>query len=457
MRPSIAATTNKPKKICPNSGNFLSNFEPLTRADARNLVEDSIGFVKYTDPMRRLILASAGEEGGVDYFLPPPATTASWTANPPRTPRYLQKRPDVTNARDTHLAEVAARLQRRIPLDAPLYTPVNAVMPGRRNNPPDPVSHIRSLAVFGPIHYLELPELFMEFISSMTGKSPSTTGAGSEGAMTKGPFNALPPIIDLNAALVSFALTGYDAFISAAGYIGPKMRVDHDVSLLIPEVWCRMAPEERRPKFLIDNGYLEKCADFEYAGKSPGQPPRLAHDLQFRPHLFRPRLQLSLRRFPGRSAASRAAGPRHLRRRHGQHCHHPPIDRRQLLRRWQHRMGLSATAMPPAHYGPRPRTKAATKSTRPSAPSSRAKNIIASDWYAARLAAKQEHDIHLWKRHATYLQNFLKKKNYEEEAKRLGLAAKLETAWATYHQVKSPEYLGGLQGTIGLHPLPPAA
>jgi hypothetical protein len=34
--------------------------------------------------------------------------------------------------------------------------------------------------VFNPIPYFELPELFMEFICSMTGKSPSTTGAGSE-------------------------------------------------------------------------------------------------------------------------------------------------------------------------------------------------------------------------------------------------------------------------------------
>jgi hypothetical protein len=73
-------------------------------------------------------------------------------------------------------------------------------VPGRRNNPPDPQANIRSLAVFNPIHHLELPELFAEFISSMTGKSPSTTGAGSEGALTKGPFNALPAIIDLNAA-----------------------------------------------------------------------------------------------------------------------------------------------------------------------------------------------------------------------------------------------------------------
>ena len=40
---------------------------------------------------------------------------------------------------------------------------------------------IRSLAVHNPIHYMDLPELFMEIICTMTGKSPSTTGAGSEG------------------------------------------------------------------------------------------------------------------------------------------------------------------------------------------------------------------------------------------------------------------------------------
>ena len=57
----------------------------------------------------------------------------------------------------------------------------------------------------------------MDFIASLTGKSPSTTGAGSEGALTKGPFNALPAIIDLNNALVSYLVTGYDGFTTAAG------------------------------------------------------------------------------------------------------------------------------------------------------------------------------------------------------------------------------------------------
>jgi hypothetical protein len=436
-------------------GNFLSNFEPLTRADARNLVDDSIGFVKYTQPMRRLILAAASGDG-VDYFVSS-CHRRIVDGKPSNNPRYLQKRPDLANARDTHLAEMAARLQRRIPLDAPLYTPVNAVMPGRRNNPPDPASHLRSLAVFNPIHYLELPELFMEFISSMTGKSPSTTGAGSEGAMTKGPFNALPPILDLNSALVSCALTGSHAFISAAGYIGPKVRVDHDVSLLIPEVWCRMTPAERQPQFLIDNGYLEKCADFDFAGKKV-LASRLGWRITasfvraffgrvfnypyavFTEDTLRPETQ---------DLALFADGMDNIVTTHQQTAAGYFAD------------GSVELACPPLKCLLHIMAYGAHEGRDEKHPKIRAlftrENIIASDWYAARLAAKQQHDIRLWHNHAAYLQKFLKKKNYEEEAKRLGLAAKLESAWETYHKVKSPAYLASLQGTIGLQPLPPPA
>ncbi len=45
----------------------------------------------------------------------------------------------------------------------------------------------------------------MDYVCSLTGKSPSTTGAGSEGALTKGPFNALMPSYDLNAIVTSMA------------------------------------------------------------------------------------------------------------------------------------------------------------------------------------------------------------------------------------------------------------
>ena len=56
--------------------------------------------------------------------------------------------------------------------------------------------------------------------------------AGSEGALTKGPFNALNQIHDLNNALVSYALTGYDTFITSAGVIGTH----HTVSLVLLRV-----------------------------------------------------------------------------------------------------------------------------------------------------------------------------------------------------------------------------
>ncbi len=62
----------------------------------------------------------------------------------------------------------------------------------------------------------------MEFIASMTGKSPSTTGAGSEGALTKGPFNALCAITDLNNALVSYLVSGYSGWVTSAGCLVPN-------------------------------------------------------------------------------------------------------------------------------------------------------------------------------------------------------------------------------------------
>ena len=107
----------------------------------------------------------------------------------------------------------------------------------------------------------------MDFICSLTGKSPSTTGAGSEGALTKGPFNMLVPTTDLNNALLSYILSEYQGFSSAAGYIGQEKRFDHDISILIPEIWARLEPEDRDAKKLIQNNSLEKLEDFEYKGK----------------------------------------------------------------------------------------------------------------------------------------------------------------------------------------------
>ena len=439
------------EKDLSEAGNFLSNFEPLTAREARELVEESIGFATFTEPMQNIIM-DVSRNGGPRYFVSS-AHPRLVDGLPSKNPRYLQKRPDLEHPRDVHAAEMATRLQRRISLDTPLYTPVNVVVPGRRNNPPDPAAHIRSLAVFNPVHYMELPELFMEFISSMTGKSPSTTGAGSEGALTKGPFNALPPIIDLNAALVSFALTDYDAFISAAGHIGPKVRVDHDISLLIPEVWCRMTPAERQPAFLIDHGYFERCEDFAFKGATV-LASRLGYRMTanfvrtffgrvfnypfavFTDEMLRPEQQ---------DMAVFADGVDNIVGTHKRAAESYFAD------------GSIEMACPPlkallhimAHgsYEGRDLTHPGFRVL------FKRDSVVRSAWYARRLEAKQRHDIKLWRHHTTYLENFLKKKNYAEEAQRLGIPARLESAWAVYHKVKTGEYLASLQGTIGLQPL----
>jgi hypothetical protein len=429
--------------------NFFSNYQPLTPADARNMVEDALGFYQFTAPMQQFIREVA-ETGRPDYFV----CTASprlVDGKPTKNPRYLQKRPDLVRASETYLAEISARLRRRVPMNQPLHTPVAAVLPGRRNNPPE--KGIRPLACYNPVHFMELPELFMEVICSMTGKSPSTTGAGSEGALTKGPFNALPPIIDLNNALVSFILTGHPGFVTAAGYVGPHARMDHDVSLIVPEVWCRMVAEERDPQFLIANRFLEKCQDFEHKGKKV-LASRLGWRINARfvhaffgrvfnhPHavfteaMLKPELQdldvfvdgmdnilatqkrVAQQYFDDGSIAQACPPLRallHIMRHdqfEGKGLDHPDI--RNLFTR---------------------------------------ENLLGSAWYAARLAAKQKIDRALWQRHVEYLNAFRRKPSHADEAERLHIADRLTLARQTLAQVESPDYLKKLAGTIGAEPI----
>ncbi len=243
---------------------FVSNYEPLTKEDAQNMLDETVAFESFTEPMRNVIREMASGNGSDKYFISS-ANPRIVNGKPSANVRYLQTRNDLIAPIENYVAEVGMRLSRKIPTNEPLFTPVNLILPGRRNNPRE--KGIRPLAVYNPVHYQELPELFMDFICSLTGKSPSTTGAGSEGALTKIPFNALSPIIDLNNALVSYILTGYPGFTTPAGYIGSKFRVDHDLSLLIPELWARLYPAERNPQNMIADGYLEKINDFEHGGQ----------------------------------------------------------------------------------------------------------------------------------------------------------------------------------------------
>jgi hypothetical protein len=429
-------------------GLFTSNFQPIEPSEMKNIAEEVSLHDAFTEPMRKHVEKNAARESGFSICSAKPRVVGG---KPTKNPRYLQVRPDMARPRDRYIAEMGARLYRRIPSAEPVIFPVISVLSGRRNNPPD--GPILPLCVFGPIHYQELPELFMDYVCSVTGKSPSTTGAGTEGALTKGPFNALCATADLNNALVSMLLTGYGGFSSAAGWIGPKFQVDHDISLLVPEVWCRMFPHERDPKRLIAEGQLEPLSDFVHEGRLiPAS--RLGYRITskfvhtffgrvfdnpadvFTEEILKPEIQ-SIQVFADGvdnivDAQRRVALAYFEDKSVDDAC--PPL--RALL----HIMAYGEFEGKDAHH---PEVRALF--TREA--------LLQSDWYHERLAVKQQRDIELWRRHVRALGEFLAQPSHRDEADRLGIAERLSRAKAELERVTAPDYAAALKGTIGADPV----
>ena len=290
----------------------------------------------------------------------------------------------------------------------------------------------------------------MDVICSLTGKSPSTTGAGSEGALTKGPFNALQTIVDLNAAFLSYVLTGLPGFSTAAGFVGPDKQVDHDISLLVPEVWCRLTAAERDPAFLIREGHLEPLRDLDHGGEKVlasrlgyritarfvrtffgrifDHPDRVFDEAYLRPetqdldafvdgvkNITEAQQRVALQAFddgsveiacpPLRALLSIMAHGNH----EGRDVHHPDV--RRLFTR---------------------------------------ESVLTSDWYGQRLAAKQQIDEKLCRRHLATLDAWLAQNAAaplaDEIRQRRALAVR------ELERVTAPSFLESLVGALGVDP-----
>ncbi|MDC7224255.1 MAG: hypothetical protein PQJ60_10980 [Spirochaetales bacterium] len=433
-------------------GNFISNFEPLKLKNSVELYEKTASFYSYTEPVRKVVEEFKDNAGEEDYFIVPshPRIVAD---GPTKNPRYLQVRPDLLDGTDRYLAEVGTRLFRQIPLSEPFAMPVNAVLAGRRNNPADHEAGIRPLAVYGPIHFQELPELFMDFVCSLTGKSPSTTGAGSEGALTKAPFNALVATSDLNNALLSFILTGYNGYTSAAGYIGSEYKVDHDISLLIPELWSRMSEEERDPYYLMKQGCLEKVEDFDYEGnKVLGS--RLGYRLNkrflrdylgrifdnpevvFDEDMLKPELQ---------NMADFVDGINNI------------VEAQQKVAKAYIADGTVNAAIPPLkailYIMAEGSYEGKTAEDEEIRKLFDRDFVINSDWYKERLVGFQKNRIKQLEESLTYMTAFIESDKHSEEAVKLDIAGKIEEVKEELKVVSQDSFLKKLEGTIGLDPL----
>jgi hypothetical protein len=430
-------------------GNFLANYEPLSGASLAAEIEDVMSLYGYTRPMRDLLL-DAFRDGQIVASSACPRLV---DGKPSRNPRYLQLRPDIVRPIRKYAAEMGMRFHRKLPANVPVCVSVDAVLSGRRNNPPE--KGIRSLAVYNPIHYQDLPELFMDYICSLTGKSPSTTGAGSEGALTKGPFNALRPTADLNNALVSMILTGHEGYSTSAGHVGPDVRVDHDISLLVPEIWARLHPEERKAAWLIEQGYMEALEDFDFEGKHV-RASRLGYRITerfvahfmgkifdnpravFTEAILKPETQDMSVFVDGVhnivEAQERVAKQYFEDGSIEEAC--PPLKALLSIMAYGHYQGLDAQA-PEIRF----------MFTRDA--------LFESDWYRQRLEVKRDRDYALWKRNLDELLHFRHNRHNADESRRLGLDDRIAHAQARLDELKDPESWHRFIGTLGADPLAP--
>ena len=428
-------------------GNFFSNYEPLNQQDLDELIQDAIHFEKYSRPLKSTLKKAHKKKG--NEFVVTSAHPRIVDGKPSQNPRYLQDREDLHNGRSEHLAKVGMHLYREISYDKPLATPVNAILPGRRHNPPNPKLGIRALAVYNPLHYQELPELFMDYIASLTGKSPSTTGAGSEGALTKGPFNPLSQIIDLNNALTSALLIRQPHFISAAGYVGPNFRVDHDISLIVPEVWSRMHIAERDPKIMIRDGLLESCSNLEgfkdasrlgyritekfvhrYFGRIFADPGSI-----FTEEMLRPELQ---------DKAAFSDGLSNI------------VETQKQIAKLYFEDSSIDDACPPLkallHIMAFGEYEGHDINSNELRSLFEPENLLESDWYQQRIKAKCQVDEGLFKKQLESLVKFSSDPIYKDQQERLKVTEAIKTITEKLESAKDPSYLDSLIGTIGVDP-----
>ena len=295
-------------------GNFFSNYAPIPVEKIREQVNQTLEFETYTETLQEL-LAEAAEAG--EGYVCSSANPRIIDGKPTANPRYLQIRPDLQQQRKVYVAQTGTRLRRELPAEDSVLYPVRGILPGRRNNGPDREQGIPPLCCFAPIHYVELPELFMDFIASPR-QIPQHHRRWIRRCHDQGSLQCPPthPRSQYRARRLRHR-PGRICHLRRTRW--PPLKVDHDISLLIPEIWSRFRFGENLPERMISQGYLERLEDYQHAGKTIAAG-RLGYRITQRfAHEYFGRILRSGFRVPERTPARRA-GCRTLRRKH--HHHH---------------------------------------------------------------------------------------------------------------------------------------
>jgi hypothetical protein len=243
---------------------------------------------------------------------------------------------------------------------------------------------------------------------------------------------------------VGWILTGYAGFSSAAGYIG-GLKVDHDISLLVPEIWCRMSETERSPAWLIEHGCLEKVDDFEVNGQDV-LGSRLGYRIsqkfvhQFLGRIFESPSEVfdtALLKPETQDWSMFVDGINNIVEAHAKTAKGYIAD------------GTVDDLCPPLQAVVKCMAEQIKFTPEMRALFSR-EAMLASDWYKQRLAAKQKQEIGHWNRSILALEALIAAE--PEKAKGIGADARLAAAQKSLGHASSAAFLGSLVGTVGCDP-----
>ncbi|MBP6588142.1 MAG: hypothetical protein KA208_09005, partial [Flavobacterium sp.] len=263
----------------------------------------------------------------------------------------------------------------------------------------------------------------------------------------------LTPTSDLNNALLSHILTESNAFSTAAGYVGGENKVDHDISLLIPEIWARLNAKDRDPKVLIANGSLEKLEDFEYQGKKV-LASRLGYRITstfsllclnrlfdepnavFNEKMLKPEVQ---------GIEDYVDGINNI------------VEAQQKVALSYFEDGSIESAIPPLKILLHMMAYGHYEGKEMSDPELRGyferEYVINSDWYKERLQLKQQKDIYFYTNQISYLERFISNAENKSLVAEMDLETRLQNVKKMLATAGSPEYIDSLVGTIGADPL----
>ncbi len=188
---SAGATTSRPKRTS-RAGQFRLELRAAHPGRCRANHENTIHFYEYTEPMRKFI-DETEKDPNYEYFVAsnrfrlvdgvPSKTRATCSSILPTSIRNAIPRGARATALPPHSRGQTASA-----------SPFGAVLPGRRNNPPDPKGRHTATRRLRPHSLSELPELFWISCARSQGKALRPRGAAARGRSQRAPFNpSCPP------------------------------------------------------------------------------------------------------------------------------------------------------------------------------------------------------------------------------------------------------------------------